>query len=46
MKWQEVMGTNENAGNSTGIEEKIFYFFSGNDQVMVGVAQRLLLGDL
>lgn len=43
------MGTNENAGNSIGTEEKTFYFSSGNDQVMAGVAQRLsglLLGDL
>ena len=46
MKWQEVMGTNENAGNSTGTEEKISYFSSENDQVMAGVFQRLLLGDL
>lgn len=47
MKWREVMGTNENAGNSIGTEEKTFSFSSGNDQVMV--AQRLsslLLGDL
>ena len=43
------MGTNENAGNSIGTEDKTFYFSSGNDQVMAGVAQRLsglLLGDL
>lgn len=49
MKWREVMGINENAGNSIGTEEKTFSFSSGNDQVMAGVAQRLsslLLGDL